>query len=79
MPMKRRALHRTSNLVDHGNLDGIAPISLDRRSRKLSVDQDHISLDTIRSHDAALKNEVVASDNACVGRVCVWIGVASCA
>ena len=59
VPVQRCALLRASNVVVHGDLNGISPISLDLGCRISSVDENYRSLDSVRSQDTPTDGEVV--------------------
>lgn len=74
MPMEGGPFFRTGDLIVECNLDGVPPIRLKHWPWKLPINEDAILLVSVRSNDAALQSEMIASDYSSVGHV---IGVAS--
>lgn len=75
VPVKSGALLRASDVVVQSDLDRVAPVSLDRRSRVGTVDEEDGLLVSIRGDGAAADGEVVGSDDTCIGRRGVRIGI----
>jgi hypothetical protein len=68
MPVESRALRRFSNLVMNRDLNGIAPVGLDRRPRKLVINQEYGLLISIWGYNPPLDCEVITSDDPSGGR-----------
>lgn len=59
MPMNRSALFGASDLITDVHGDGITPIGFNRWTRKLPVDKDDTSVDSIRGFVATRDIEIV--------------------
>ena len=77
MPVKRRSLLWTSNLIVHSNLNGITPIRFNGWARKLSIDQYNILLISVGSNYSSLYSEIIVSNDSSDWRLGVGIGARS--
>lgn len=75
VPVKSGTLLRTSDVVVQSDLDRISPVSLNGRSRVGPVDEKDRLLISIRGNGAAADSKIVGSDDTCVGRRGVRIGI----
>src|SRR6266487_5032729 len=74
MPMKGNALLRPKDFVVHGNLNSIAPIGFNLRSRELAVDQNNAFLVSIGGDHAAFGSEIVESGDTGIWSASVRVG-----
>jgi hypothetical protein len=57
----------------NGDLDGVAPVCFNYWPRKLSIDEDHTLLITIRGNQPTSDSEVIAPDDPSIGAIGVWV------
>src|SRR4051794_16163337 len=62
MPMDRRPLSRTFDLVGDRDLDDISPVGFDHRSGKLSVYQQHVLVAAIGPESTASDGPIVVTN-----------------
>lgn len=75
VPVQGGPLFRFGNLVRHSHLNRVAPVGLDERGRKLTVDQDDAFVDSVRGDEATFDGEIVGSNDPGGGRVFIRVAI----
>lgn len=74
MPVNNRSLFRSRYVVVNCHDNLVTPVGFDQRPGKSTVDEENISLVSIRRDHPTTKGEFVVSDNTSSWPVPVWVG-----
>lgn len=78
MPMHCGTFFGTGDLVVDGDHERVSPIGLEGGRRELPIDQEDARVHSVGCNEPPRDGEVVPSNDACVRRIGVGIGIAGC-